>query len=130
VRKGARNRRVKINGLSEIEAEIMQIVWEKGKTSVREVHEELLRNGYIPYTTIMAAMTNLSQKGVLKQNKKDRAYIYSAAVSNTEMANEIIDNVVEKLLNGSPKPIISYLLKLKSESEVDELLELKNRLNS
>lgn len=128
--KGAKNRRVKINGLSEIEAEIMQVIWERGKTTVREVHEELLRNGYIPYTTIMAAMTNLSQKGVLKQNKKDRAYIYSAAVSNTEMANEIIDNVVEKILNGSPKPIISYLLKLKSEAEVDELLELKNKLNS
>lgn len=127
--KGKKQRKVKINGLNQIEAEIMQIVWKSKKTTVREVHEGLLLDGYIPYTTVMAAMSNLSQKGILKQDKNDRAYLYSPAISSVEMANEIIDNVVERVLGGSPKPVISHLLKLKSEAEVDELIALKAKLN-
>ena len=129
VERKTRKRRLKINGLNSIEAEIMQIVWQSGKTSVRDVHEELLEQGYVPYTTVMAAMNNLALKGVLKQNKNGRAYLYSAAISKTDMANEIVDTVIEKILGGSPVPVISHLLKLKTEAEVDELMRLKDSLS-
>ncbi|MBE0447230.1 MAG: BlaI/MecI/CopY family transcriptional regulator [Actinobacteria bacterium] len=129
MKRGAKKCKATINGLSQIEADVMQIIWKRGKTTVRGVHEEMLANGYIPYTTVMATMTNLSQKGILKQNKSDRAYLYSAVISNTKIANEIVDNVIEKVLGGSPKPIISHLLRLKNEAEVDELIELRNKLN-
>lgn len=128
--RAVRKRRVKLNGLNELEAEIMQIVWTRGKTTVRDVHEELLLKGYTPYTTVMAAMNNLAQKGVLKQDKKDRAYSYKPAVSNAQMANDIVDNVIEKILGGSSSPIISHLLKLKDANEVEVLLELRNQLQS
>lgn len=128
MKKGTKKRKPNINGLSSIEAEIMQIVWDRDKVTVREVHEELLKAGYIPYTTIMAAMNNLAQKGVLKQNRNGKAYIYSAAVSQTQVANEIIDNVVERVLNGSPDTILRHLLKLKSEDEVEALKKLKEKL--
>jgi predicted transcriptional regulator len=123
-----KNRRTKLSGLNELESEVMQIVWTNERTTVREVHEKLLLRGYIPYTTVMAAMNNLSQKGILKQNKNDRAYSYKPAISNTDMANVIVDNVIEKILGGSANPIISHLLKLESQDEVDELLELRKQL--
>ncbi|MDP2211671.1 MAG: BlaI/MecI/CopY family transcriptional regulator [Candidatus Aquicultor sp.] len=125
-----RKRRVKLNGLNELETEIMQIVWTRGRATVRDVHEELLLAGYTPYTTVMAAMNNLAQKGVLKQDKKDRAYSYKPAVSSAQMANDIVDNVIDKILGGSASPIISHLLKLNGEDEVVEILELRNKLLS
>ncbi|HCG99602.1 MAG TPA: CopY family transcriptional regulator [Actinobacteria bacterium] len=125
-----RKRRVKLNGLNELETEIMQIVWTRGRTTVRDVHEELLLVGYTPYTTVMAAMNNLAQKGVLKQDKKDRAYSYKPAVSSAQMANDIVDNVIDKILGGSASPIISHLLKLNGEDEVVEILELRKKLQS
>lgn len=130
MKRGAKKRRAKIDGLSQIEADVMQIIWRKGKTTVREIHEEMLPHGYIPYTTVMAVMANLAQKGVLKQNRNGKAYLYNPAISSTKIANDIVDSIVDRILDGSPKPIIAHLLGLKSEAEVDELIELKSNLGT
>lgn len=120
-------KKIVINGLSSIEAEIMHIVWRDNKITVREVHEELLENGYVPYTTIMAAMNNLALKGLLKQSRKNKAYVYSPALSNIQVANNIIDTVVEKILKGSPSLIIGHLLKIKNKDDIEKLLELREQ---
>jgi len=124
-----RSKKIGINGLSTLEADIMSIVWQTKKTTVREVHETMLEDGYIPYTTVMAAMNNMAQKGLLKQNKNGKAYIYSAAVTRDNMAKSIVDSVVDKILGGVATPIISHLLKLKSDEDVEKLLELKKKLD-
>ncbi|HZD58879.1 MAG TPA: BlaI/MecI/CopY family transcriptional regulator, partial [Anaerolineae bacterium] len=125
-----RSKRLGINGLSTLEADIMDIIWQYKKITVREVHETMLEEGYIPYTTVMAAMNNMAQKGLLKQNRNGKAYIYSAAVSRTVMAKQIVDSVVTKILGGASTPLVSHLLKLKNEEDVERLLELKKQLNS
>ncbi len=130
MKKETRKKRADINGLSEIEAEVMQNIWGKKKVTVREVHETMMEKGYIPYTTIMAVMNNLALKGLLKQNRNGKAYLYSAAVSKNDMANALIDNVVDKILGGSAVPVLRHLLKFKTEAEVEELLALKKKLRS
>lgn len=122
--------RIKVNGLSNLEAEIMQIVWQDGKVTVRDVHETMLGNGYIPYTTVMAAMNNMAQKGLLKQNKNGKAYIYTPAVSKTAVAKDIVDSVVEKISDGSIIPVLSHLLKIKDKKEVEGLVKLREKLYS
>jgi predicted transcriptional regulator len=124
-----RSKKLGINGLSTLEADIMNIVWKQKKITVREVHETMLEEGYIPYTTVMAAMNNMSQKGLLKQNKNGKAYVYSAAVSRDTMAKSIVDTVVSKILGGVATPLVSHLLKLKSDDDYDKLVELKKQLD-
>lgn len=124
-----RSKKLGINGLSTLEADIMNIVWEHKKITVREVHETMLEEGYIPYTTVMAAMNNMAQKGLLKQNRNGKAYIYSAAVSRDNMAKSIVDTVVEKVLGGTATPLVSHLLKLKKDEDVEKLLEMKKNLD-
>ena len=106
-----------LNSISHLEAEIMQIVWEKSKISVREVHEIMLKKemekkeqGFIPYTTVMSTMTTLASKGFLKQDKSAKTYIYSAAVDRKELSKSIIISIVEKLLNGSFKKEIIHFI--------------------
>lgn len=125
-----RSKRLGINGLSTLEADIMDIIWQYKKITVREVHETMLEEGYIPYTTVMAAMNNMAQKGLLKQNRNGKAYVYSAAVTRTAMAKLIVDSVVSKILGGVATPLVSHLLKLKSDEDVEKLLELKEKLNN
>lgn len=125
-----RSKKLGINGLSTLEADIMNIVWQYKKITVREVHETMLEEGYIPYTTVMAAMNNMSQKGLLKQNKNGKAYVYSSAISRDTMAKSIVDSVVNKILGGIATPLVSHLLKLRSDEDVVKLLELKKQLNS
>lgn len=103
-----------LNSISNLEADIMKIVWERKKVTVREVHEYMLRieieskkEGFIPYTTVMSTMTTLAEKGLLKQDKSSKTYIYSAAVDNRELSKSIIKSVADKLLAESSKKIIS-----------------------
>ncbi len=106
-----------LNSISNLEAEIMKIVWEKEKVTVREVHETMLRKeiekkeqGFIPYTTVMSTMTTLADKKLLKQNKAAKTYIYSAAVDKKELSKSIIKSVSDKLLEEGAKGMVSKFL--------------------
>ena len=99
-----------LNSISHLEVEIMQIVWGKFKIPVREVHEIMLKKemkkkeqGFIPYTTVMSTMATLARKGLLKQDKSAKTYIYSAAVNRKELSKSIIKSIVERLLDDSLK---------------------------
>jgi len=98
-----------LSGLNELEADIMDIVWDHTKITVRDVHEVMMEGGYIPYTTVMAAMNNMSLKGLLKQNRNGRAFVYAAAISREQMACSIIDAVINRVLEGDRAVIVSYL---------------------
>lgn len=122
-----------LNSISNLEAEIMKIIWEKGKVTVREVHENMLRKeieskeqGFIPYTTVMSTMTTLAEKRLLKQDKTAKTYIYSAAVDKKELSKSIIKSVSEKLLEESTTGMVSRFLsdsKNISKEGIDKLLK-------
>ena len=65
--------------LTEQELEIMKIVWEREKASVRDVYEALLERRKVAYTTVMTMMKILEHKKYLKKTLADRAYIYRPA---------------------------------------------------
>jgi len=106
-----------LNSISVLETEIMKIVWEKEKISVREVHEIMLKKeiekkdkGFIPYTTVMSTMNTLAEKGLLKQNRSAKTYIYSAAVDKKELSKSIIISVLENLFEKPAKSLVSKFL--------------------
>ena len=122
-----------LNSISNLEADIMKIVWERKKVTVREVHEYMLRKeieskseGFIPYTTVMSTMTTLADKGLLKQDKSSKTYIYSAAVDNKELSKRIIRSVADKLLEEPSKKMVSNFFvdsKNISMEGIEELLK-------
>ncbi|MCL5292241.1 MAG: BlaI/MecI/CopY family transcriptional regulator [Actinobacteria bacterium] len=115
-----------VAGLSALEAEILEVAWERGKTSVRDVHEVILKLKYVPYTTVAAVMKNLAAKGILKQTKVGKAFYYAPKVDRLALAKKIVDSVVSKILSGSSVPLVAYLLGGKVSEE--ELASLKEKL--
>ena len=94
-----------IKGISILEANILLIIWDKEKTTNREVHEVFLKeelkeknSSFTPYTTIMSTMNSLVRKNILKINKSQKTYIYSVGLSRKELAKSIMKAVAEKLL--------------------------------
>ncbi len=122
-----------LNSISNLEAEIMKIIWAKVKVTVREVHEDMLRkeieskeHGFIPYTTVMSTMTTLAEKGLLKQNKTAKTYVYSAVVDKKELSKSIIRSVSDKLLEESTRGMVSRFLsdsKNISKEGIEKLLK-------
>lgn len=122
-----------LNSISNLEADIMKIIWNKGRVTVREVHEDMLKkeieskeHGFIPYTTVMSTMTTLAEKGLLKQDKTAKTYLYSAAVDKKELSKMIIKSVSEKLLEESTSGMVSKFLsnsKNISKEGIEKLLK-------
>ena len=105
------------SGLGELEADIMRVVWELGGATVKDVFEELYPDKHLAYTTIMTVMSRLANKNVLKQDRSGTAYMYTPNVSQEDMANSMITQVVDKVMGGRVAPVLSFLL---NKGDIDE----------
>jgi len=115
--------------LTSAEAEIMRVVWDADEpVTVRRVYEELRERKQVAYTTVMSIMNILTKKGFLSQDKSSTAYVYSATVSDTEVAGNIMDSVISKILDGAAEPMISRLLGSKKKLTARELAKLEDLL--
>ncbi len=126
----------KVNSISELETEIMKIIWKLGKATVREVHEYMLKeemkrkdSGFIPYTTVMATMATLAEKGLLKQDKSSKTFVYLPTIDNKELSKNIITSVAEKLLDNTSKELIYKFLSIVTEVPVEKITQMLDELN-
>ena len=72
--------------LGDLEREVMTRLWEAGEPlTVRQVHERLSRDRDLAYTTVMTVLDRLAKKGVVDQQRADRAYRYAPAQTREQM---------------------------------------------
>jgi predicted transcriptional regulator len=112
-------------GIGSLEADILAIVWDHGRTTVREVYETLRERRQIAYTTVMTVMNNLVKKNLLMQDKSNIAYVYTPAIPGREVAHIVLDSVVDKLLLGQNNVAVSHLLGLDRELTPEQFEELR-----
>ena len=127
----------KVNSISDLETEIMKRMWNVDKATVREVHELMLKkemekkdSGFIPYTTVMATMATLADKGLLKQDKSNKTFIYSAAINSRSLSRNIIGSVAEKLLDKSSKELIYKFLSAVEDVPIEKINKLLDDLKT
>jgi predicted transcriptional regulator len=113
-------------GIGSLEADILAIIWEKNQATVRDVYEALRQQRPIAYTTVMTVMNNLVKKNLLAQDKSNIAYVYTPAIPGDEVAQTILDSVVQRLLRGQPNIAVSYLLGLRTVLTADQTADRKN----
>jgi len=115
--------------LGHQELQIMQIVWDRGRVTVRDVYETLLTRRQVAYTTVMTMMGILEQKGFLKKRAgEDRAYIYEPARSRKTVLRALVNEFVDKVFGGSANPLMVHLIEDRlSDKDLDELRKLIRR---
>jgi len=109
--------------LTELELEIMKVIWELPAATVRDVYEVLLRRRKIAYTTVMTMMNILEEKGHLKKRAGEKAYVYRPAQPKSKVIRAMVQEFVERVFNGSARPLLVQLVKDRrlSESDLDEI---------
>jgi predicted transcriptional regulator len=111
--------------LTNQELEIMKIVWGRGRSTVREVYEELLKRRKIAYTTVMTMMGTLEQKNHLRKSEQGRAYVYVPTESQAKVVGNMVQEFVKRVFNGSARPLLVHLVEnMEGEAEFDELRRL------
>jgi predicted transcriptional regulator len=111
--------------LTNQELEIMKIVWKRGHSTVREVYEDLLKRRKIAYTTVMTMMGTLEQKNHLRKSEQGRAYVYVPTRPQSKVVRGMVEEFVNRVFNGSAKPLLMHLVETMSgDEEVEELRRL------
>jgi len=119
-----------LSPLGETEMEILNHVWKLGEASVAEVRDEILKTREVAYTTVMTIMKNLSDKSYLKYRKEGMSYIYSAAVHPDQVKFSLIDRLIDKVFQGSPKDLVQTLVQSENltEEERNEIKKLIDKM--
>jgi BlaI family penicillinase repressor len=119
--------RPKSSTLTVHELELMKIIWRHDEpVTVRDVYEELRTRRPVAYTTVLTSMKTLEQKGYLKATQQDRAYLYRPARPKQQVITAMVRDFVERVFNGSSRPLVLHLLEDNqiSESELREITRM------
>jgi len=114
----------KSNSPTESELEILQVLWEKGASTVREVNALLNEKREVGYTTTLKIMQIMTEKGLVTRNTESRTHIYESAVRENTTQTNLLDSFIEKTYRGSAMQMVMQVLGNKKASP-DEISELK-----
>ena len=115
--------RPKASTLTEQELELMKIVWELGKPTVRDVYEKLRKRRKVAYTTVMTMLNVLADKGRLTKRKEGKAYLYQPSEPRRKVVGSMVKEFVGRVFDGSAKPLLVQLVEDRklSEEDLDEI---------
>jgi len=96
--------------LSKLELKIMEALWTKGASSVREIQEHFPARRRPAYTTVQTMVYRLEAKSALKRTKKiGNAHIFEAVISKNAAQSKLIDDLLG-LFGGRAQPLMSHLI--------------------
>jgi len=113
---------------TEGEMEILQVLWQNGQATVREVHEALNKKDS-GYTTTLKLMQIMHEKGMVERDTNQKTHIYKALVSQDKTEKQLVNKMIDNVFNGSAARLVMQALGNHSAS-ADEIEEIKKYLDS
>ena len=115
---------------TEVELQILRILWELGPAPVREIHARLAEAKDTNYSTTVKMLAVMLDKGLVTRDEKARPHVYRTAESQDDTQRGILAAVIEKLYDGSAKSLVLQALSSQKTSKEDraEIRRLINEL--
>ncbi|HEX6834090.1 MAG TPA: BlaI/MecI/CopY family transcriptional regulator [Rudaea sp.] len=114
---------------TKAELDILHVLWERGASTVREVHEALYGDDGAGYTTALKLMQIMHAKGLVERDDSQRAHVYRAAVTKQRTQKRYMADMVQRLFNGSASQMVLHALGNHPGASREELKEIRALLN-
>ena len=116
---------------TESELEILQILWQNGTATVRDVHEELAKSKDVGYTTTLKLMQIMHDKGLVKRDESMRTHIYQPAVNKERTQKHLLEKMIDSLFGGSSTQLVLQALgNGEQKVSAEELEQIQTLLNN
>jgi BlaI family transcriptional regulator, penicillinase repressor len=108
------------------ELEILRVLWARGPSTVREVHEALSEKKELGYTTVLKLLQIMTAKGTVRRDEGRRAHVYEACQPATETKRQLVGDVLQRVFEGSASELMIHALEGRrtSRKELEELRRL------
>lgn len=110
------------------ELEILRVLWERGPSTVREVHEALSTKKPIGYTSVLKFMQIMITKGTVWRNEDERAHVYEAVQPAEKTKRQLAADVLQRVFGGSASQLMMHALagRKTSPEEIEAIRRLLN----
>jgi BlaI family transcriptional regulator, penicillinase repressor len=110
------------------ELQILQVLWERGPSTVREVHEALQEEKALGYTTVLKLMQIMTTKGLVRRDENQRAHVYEAQQPAEKTKRQFAADMLERVFDGSARELMLHALATQRSTR-EEIEELRNLLD-
>src|SRR5438105_15223005 len=110
------------------ELDILTILWSRGASTVRDVHEALIKRKPTQYTTVLKLMQIMAEKGLVRRNEDQRAHVYEASRPREWTQRQLAGDLLQRAFGGSAHTLMLGALSAKKASKA-ELAELRRLLD-
>ena len=110
------------------ELEILRVLWTRGPSTVREVHESLSEKKEMGYTTVLKLMQIMTAKGTVRRNETQRAHVYEACLPADQTKRQFAGDMLQRVFEGSASQLMMHAL-AGSKASQEEIKELRHLLD-
>lgn len=115
---------------TDAELAILRVLWERGPSTVREVHDALAETQDTGYTTVLKLMQIMTEKGLVVRDETQRAHVYESRSSEQKTQRQLLADLADRAFGGSPAKLVMQALsgRRASAEELNQIRLLLDRL--
>jgi predicted transcriptional regulator len=104
---------------TDAELAILNVLWERGPSTVREVHDALSSTHDSGYTTVLKLMQIMTDKGLVDRDESQRAHVYTSRLGEQRTQRQLLGDLMERAFGGSPAKLVMQALSASKASAAD-----------
>lgn len=114
--------------LGKVQLRIMNVLWERGEATAREITDELNETESIAHSTVQTLLRGLMDKGAVTHETRGRTFVFRPAVAEDKVRKSATHDLLSRVFDGSVSDLVSHLLKNEkvSKRELDEIKKMIN----
>jgi len=110
------------------ELEILRVLWARGPSTVRDVHQSLSETKDLGYTTVLKLLQIMTTKGTVRRNETQRAHVYEAVLPAEQTKRQIAGDMLQRVFEGSASQLMMHAMAGRKSSP-EEITELRRMLD-
>ena len=104
---------------TEAEISILQVLWQRGPCTVRDVYEVLAKKRSVGYTTALKLMQIMTVKGLVVRDERRRSHVYKATRGEEETQTQLVRDLLNRAFGGSARKLVMQALAVQKSSPED-----------
>ena len=108
---------------------ILRVLWRRGPSTVRQIHEELAQRSPTVYTTVLKLLQIMTEKGLVERDESQRAHVYVARLPEEQTLGQLVGDLLDRAFEGSSSRLVMRALESRPATR-EELAEIRRLLDT
>jgi BlaI family transcriptional regulator, penicillinase repressor len=114
---------------TDAELAILRVLWARGPSTVRQVHDVLARERHAAYTTALKLLQIMAEKGLVRRDETERTHIYHARLTEEQTQRQLVRDLLDRAFGGSASKLVMQALAARRASP-EELGEIRDLIDA